>query len=199
MDAVKEFKEKKYTVVRSVINEEMIEFISQYTLFDEIQNPLVGDPQAPKAHSKYGDPAMETLLLMLQPVMERHTGLSLYPTYSYYRIYRNGDDLKKHSDRESCEVSATLSFRYSYESDPWAIFMDGSPIYLKPGDLAIYRGCEVEHWRDELVCDPDDWHIQGFFHYVDQNGKFSEFKFDKRQFIGQSHKKNKHYIQFIQN
>jgi hypothetical protein len=198
MDAVKEFKEKKYTVVRSVISEEMIEFISQYTLFDEIQNPLVGDPQVPKAHSKYGDPAMETLLLMLQSVMENYTGLELYPTYSYYRIYRNGDDLKKHSDRESCEISATLSFRYTYESDPWPIFMNDSPIYLNPGDLAIYRGYEVEHWRDELQCGQNDWHVQGFFHYVDRNGPFSEFKFDKRDFVGQPLKKNKKYIHYLQ-
>jgi hypothetical protein len=197
MDTVKEFKEKKYTVVRSAISEEMIEFISQYTLFDEIQNPLVGDPQVPRAHSKYGDPAMETLLLMLQPLMEKHTELKLHPTYSYYRIYRNGDDLKKHSDRESCEISATLSFRYSYESDPWAIFMDGSPIYLEPGDLAIYRGCEVEHWREELKCNPNDWHVQGFFHYVDQDGPVSEFKFDRREFIGQPLKRNKKYIHYL--
>lgn len=196
MDTVKEFIDKKYVVYRSALDDQMVDFISQYALFDELQRPSIGDPQVPKAHSKYGDPAMETLLIMLQPLMERITGLELDPTYSYYRVYRNGDNLSKHIDRPSCEISATVSFRYSYESIPWPIFMNNSPVVLQPGDLAVYRGCEVEHWRDELICPPNNWHIQGFFHYVDKDGPFSEFKYDKRQSIGSSIN-NKKYITYL--
>lgn len=193
------FKLNKYCIEKSVISEEMLDFISQYAIFDELSNRSKGDPQVPNAHSKYGDPAMETLLLMLQPVIERVTNLSVYPTYSYYRVYRKGDELLKHIDRPSCEISATVSFRYSYSGDPWSIFMNDTAIKLWPGDIAVYRGCEVQHWRPKLVCGDTDWHVQGFFHYVDQNGPFSSFKFDQRQSIGQPKNvdSNKYYIQYL--
>ena len=38
---------------------------------------------------------METLLVKMLPVMAKETGLNLVPTYSYARIYKKGDDIKK--------------------------------------------------------------------------------------------------------
>lgn len=42
-------------------------------------------------------------------------------------------------------------------------------IILKPGDMLIYRGCELYHWRDKFLglC-----HAQVFLHYKDINGPF---------------------------
>lgn len=199
MDTVKEFQEKKYTKCNNVLNKDIIDFVSQYALFDELRNPSINDGQVINAHAKYADPAMETILVLLKDKIEAITGLSLYPTYSYYRVYRNGSTLEKHIDRPSCEISATLSFNYSYQHSPWPIYMDGKKVILEPGDVAVYRGCEVEHWRNELTTGPDEWHVQGFFHYVDQNGPFSEFRFDKRNSIGsnKTQKNNKKYITII--
>jgi hypothetical protein len=42
--------------------------------------------QIPNTYSCYSDIAMETLLLKCQPVMEKITGLQLYPSYTYARI-----------------------------------------------------------------------------------------------------------------
>jgi hypothetical protein len=155
-----------------------------------MQNFSVEDPanaQVLNTHSKYADPAMEALLLVLHPIMEQASGLKLYPTYSYFRVYRNGDDLKIHKDRASCEISSTLCFNYSYDTDQfkWPIFMDGTELFLNPGDMAIYRGCELNHWRDAFEYVEDAWHVQGFFHYVDINGPHAEFKYDKRNSIGE--------------
>ena len=52
---------------------------------------------------------METLLAGLKLKIEKATKLKLIETYSYARIYKNGDILKRHKDRQSCAVSATLS------------------------------------------------------------------------------------------
>ena len=49
------------------------------------------DEQVPNTYSHYSDMAMETLLQTLNPKMESETGLKLYPTYSYARIYKKGD------------------------------------------------------------------------------------------------------------
>lgn len=192
-----DFQKNGYCVVRNAISKELRDFVTQYALFDEMQNFLAekdsiaarmseSGPQVPNAHSKYADPAMETMLLHIQKILEDNTGLTLFPTYSYYRIYRTGDDLKPHTDRPSCEISCTMCFNYNYDSSnySWPIYMEGNKIDLNPGDLVVYRGYDLEHWRAPFDVDENAWQVQGFFHYVDVNGPFAEFKWDKRSSIG---------------
>lgn len=183
---VKQFQTNGYTIVRNALSKELCDFVTQYAFFDEMQKESNQDPQAPNAHSRYADPVMETVLVTLQDKMEQSTGLKLYPTYSYYRIYGQGDDLKIHKDRNSCEISCTLCFNYSYEDYEWPIFMNGNRVALKPGDMVVYRGMDLDHWREPFdINDEDAWHVQGFFHYVDVNGPNAEWKWDKRSSIGE--------------
>ena len=131
-------------------------------------NKLVGnfnDVQVPGSYAKYGDRLMETLLVKTIAVMQKKTGLKLVPTYSYTRLYRKGNILQRHKDRPSCEISTTLNLG----GDAWPIFIDptgsdnvideykgihkpGAPkgikVDLKPGDMLIYSGCDLEHWRE---------------------------------------------------
>ena len=111
---------------------------------------------------------METLLQYGLQGMRDITGLNLKPTYSYWRLYKTGDVLKRHKDRPSCEVSTTLCLGYNninlkgkknnWESYDWPMWVDktggfgnkGIPIHMKPGDMIVYRGCEIEHWREPL-------------------------------------------------
>lgn len=190
---VLEFEKKKYTVIKNALSKEVVELATQYALFDEMQDFNADTLQVVGAHSKYADPVMESLLLKLQPIMEEATGLSLFPTYSFYRVYRNGDTLAKHKDRPACEISCTLSFNYSYEDSDysWPIYMNGEAIHLKPGDIAVYRGIENEHWRDPLTFPEPAWHVQAFLHYVDQNGPYAEHKYDTRTSIGETAKTKK--------
>tara|TARA_R100000963_G_C4639507_1_gene103227 strand:- start:979 stop:1458 length:480 start_codon:yes stop_codon:yes gene_type:complete len=151
---------------------------------------------------------MQSLLLFLKPEMERQTGLSLFPTFSYFRIYKKGDTLGKHTDRDACEVSATLCLK----GDEWPIFIRGGTDFLSlilnkvddlsstsdmlelsseledndeskvfsaalsAGDALIYRGCDHEHWREKFE---GKSLAQVFLHYVDANGKNSEWANDK--------------------
>jgi hypothetical protein len=199
------FTKNGYCIVKSAVNPELRDFITQYALFDEMQNFNNKDKQVPNAHSKYADPCMETFLLNLQKQVEENTGLILEPTYSYYRIYRNGDTLEPHTDRPSCEISATVCFNYSYDDAKftWPIFMEGNEVNLKPGDMVIYKGCELSHWRNKFdnVLDKNTWHVQGFFHYVNATGPFKDYKFDKRNSIGElkeqiRNNSNKSYITY---
>ena len=191
-----------YTVIRKAISEELAQFVYEYFLMkrkvarkfydDRYISPfnydwgVWNDEFVPETYSHYCDIAMDTLLKKLKPLMEDETGLKLYETYSYARIYKTGDELKRHKDRYSCEVSTTLNLG----GDNWPIYLEpsgkegkeGNKISLRQGDMLIYKGCEVEHWRESfngVNC------AQVFLHYNDASDeKAEENRYDGRPFLG---------------
>ena len=209
------FKKNKYQVLRNAISKDLAAFCYKYLQISaeadhwmlnngvtHSGNKLVGkfnDPQVPTSYAKYADRVMETLLVDTIKVMQKKTGLRLVPTYSYCRLYRTGNILKRHKDRPSCEISTTLNLG----GDPWPILIDptgsnnvideyknihkpGAPkgveVNLKPGDMLIYSGCELEHWREPFkgkLCG------QVFLHYNHADGQFAKSNlYDKRPMLG---------------
>jgi len=204
----------KYHVIKGALNYELANFIFNYFLLKRdavhymyknnvtYDNGMFGtwaDRQVPNTYSHYADHVMETLLMKMLPVMKKETGLDLIPTYSYSRIYKNGDILRRHKDRPSCEISTTLNLG----GEPWPIFIDGTgadsvideyknihkpnappgtKVLLDVGDMLVYSGCELEHWREPFegnTC------AQVFLHYNHVNGPFAEKnRFDKRPMLG---------------
>lgn len=188
------FQEKKYIVVRDVLSEQTLSLLQyQSKMLEEIMcynnNTLPNlfpfcDSQTNNSFSQYGSLFTESLLLLLQPLMEEHIGKKLLPTYSYMRIYYKDSFLARHTDRNSCEYSATICIKCN-PVNPWPIFFvlnsEKISVVLKQGDICIYKGDELPHWREPSI---DDNHIQFFVHYVDSTGKYSDFKFDKRPLLG---------------
>ena len=139
---------------------------------------------------------VDYLLTHLQDKIEKITGKSLFPTYTFGRIYYAGAIMNKHTDRPSCEVSATLCT--AIDGDPWPIWItnkDGTdvPVELFPGDAMIYQGIVMQHWRNKYTEGKEQ--VQFFLHWVDANGPYVDWKFDKRPMLGLQHsseyKKNK--------
>ena len=187
------FKQNKYQVIRNAISYDLANFCFNYFLLkrDAIkfmydnnfiaENSMHGtwkDSQVPGVYSIYADHVMETLLVKTLPVMKEKTGLDLLPTYSYARVYEKGSILEKHKDRPSCEVSTTINLG----GDLWSIYVEGIKIDLNPGDMLIYAGCELEHWRE-----PFEGNICGqvFLHYNHVDGPFAKTNlYDKRPLLG---------------
>ena len=190
------FDEDKYIRVKKIISEDTAKLITQYALFDMLNdfNPSTGGlGSVPGTHHRYSDNLMESLLLSLQPVIEEHTGRKLIPTYSFFRVYKPGDLLPDHTDRPSCEISATVTLGFNYtntdEDYYWCLhgYVNNEKRYLKcdPGDAIIYKGCELRHGRDKFEAGKYSYHAQVFLHYVDANGPFAkEYKYDRRPAIG---------------
>ena len=210
------FKKNKYTVIRQAISKDLATFIANYfrmqkqvydtcraaRYFSPFENILgyYEEPngQIPNTYSQYANMAMETLLLKCQPEMEKVTGLKLYPAYTYARIYKKGDELKRHKDRFSCEISTTMNLG----GDDWPIYLEPNPkkggvkpgvgyvsdntkgvrVDLKPGDMLVYSGCELEHWREKFKgkeC------VQVFLHYNNRKTPGAKDNmFDKRPHLG---------------
>jgi hypothetical protein len=204
----------KYQVIKGAISYELANFVFNYFLLkrDAVKfmydnnltydNGMLGtwtDKQIPNTYSHYADNVMETLLVKMLPVMAKETGLQLVPTYSYARLYKKGDVLKRHKDRPSCEISTTIHLG----GHPWPIFIDGTgadnvineeqnlikpnppegtKVILDVGDMLVYSGCDLEHWREPLEGDVCG---QVFLHYNHVNGPFAENnRFDKRPMLG---------------
>lgn len=197
-----EFKKNKYLILRDILPKSWCDIVINYAKFQSFYafNPeLTDSAQVPNTHSKYADFLMESLLLYFQPHIEESVDAHLTPTYSYYRVYKKGDILKPHTDRNACEVSASVAFGWP-DSEPWPFKLANSKEYspqeafslsidepyttvlLNPGDALIYAGPLVKHWRDPLESSA---YVQAFFHYVYTDGSNASLKFDGRAAIGQ--------------
>lgn len=133
-----------------------------------------GDTQIPNAKAILDHEYMfETLQERFWPAIEAAVGEELIPTYSYARLYSNGDVLEKHSDRPACEISVTIQLGRSHHY-AWPIYMGGMRYDMGEGDGVIYRGYDIEHWRDK--CDGPEGYYSGqvFLHYVKKNGEHAE-------------------------
>lgn len=179
-----EFADQRYTIVEQLIAESVRLSAFQHALQRAETPTMLPDSRVPGTPAAYGDPRMEDLLNTLKSPIEQITGLSLFPTYSYFRVYKAGDVLVKHKDRPSCEVSVSANLGY-VAAEPWPLWIEGSHgprcADLRPGDAVIYRGTECPHWREPFL---GELAAQVFLHYVDKSGPRSEWKFDKRKRLG---------------
>lgn len=187
------FQKHKFDVLKGILKPDYCELFSEYfknkeqsydtmlkhTYISEFQDEFGTrmDEQVPEAYSCYGDIMMDMLLVNFKPIMQQATGLLLCENYSYARIYKNGHVLKKHRDRLSCEISTTLNLG----GDPWPIYVEPDiKINLNPGDMLIYRGIELEHWREPFE---GDQCVQVFLHYSDINNPHG-VPYDGRPHLG---------------
>jgi len=193
---------ENYVVLRKALSKELCDFIYNYfklkrkglelMLGEKLISPFVdywgtwNDAQVPNSYSCYGDLVMDSLLPKLKPLIEKTTNLKLCETYSYARLYKHGDILKRHKDRFSCEISVTLHLG----GTDWPIYVDntkgkdeeGTRVDLNIGDMLCYKGEKIEHWRYALYGDDC---AQVFLHYNDATHKNAkQNKFDGREFLG---------------
>jgi hypothetical protein len=180
------FKKNKYLIIRNFLDHNLVELLQDYFFIRSKSGSATrDDPQAPGSYAFYSDPMMETILDRSCKELSKKTKINLLPTYSYTRIYVKGNELKNHRDRPSCEISATLSLGFDGETNPIYFSKnedksDAVEILLNPGDLCLYRGCELWHWRPPFK---NKWYLQSFLHYVDSDGPYKDRVYDEREFL----------------
>jgi len=166
-----------YLIVRGLLDTNNALDLGAHLKKREILNQGVdGDEQAPLSTSFYSDSISSAKQRELLSTIEKHTGLELFKTYNYARIYKKGSILRIHRDRAACEISLTMDLG----GDVWDVFLldrNENPVrvQLNPGDALIYRGCEIHHWRAKFE---GEEHIQVFMHYVDKFGPYAWAKDD---------------------
>jgi hypothetical protein len=214
MEAKQFFKENGYVVIRGFLDKNLcillyhhiqnealrlgylLENYEHKDFNEGINDHIHGkfdDIQAPNDFSKYGDPIFDSILDLKTKEMSELTGMDLVPNYTYHRLYTTNTELKRHKDRASCEISTTICIGYNADYN-WPMFVgpkdgekgtEGNPIHLEPGDMIIYRGYDIEHWREPFK---GINHAQLFMHYNRTDGPFEyneeTDKFDGRPILG---------------
>lgn len=183
-ETLAEFAERRYVFVEKLVSEEDRKALYQRARARAETATMKADKTVPDTPAAYADPAMEDLLVRLHPRIEEITQLELFPTYSYFRVYKRGDTLQRHTDRFACEISVSINLGFD-AAVPWPIWIEGpygrSRWELNPGDAVIYRGIDCPHWREAFDGESS---VQVFLHYVNQHGPQAEWKFDKRWRLG---------------
>ena len=185
MNASEHFKKNKYVYLSDVTADKECRRLTNhmFQLFQEGKTKK--DTQCTLSESIYGDPLFDNLLEVLSKPLSQLLGIQLLPTVSYARLYRPGEVLEKHTDRRACEISATMTLGHDEKSNIWPIYLGendedevGKQVIIEVGDLLMYRGNELKHWRPKYK---GEWQVQVFFHYVDANGPYADQAYDKRE------------------
>ena len=186
------FSNDGYEVVRNVISKDLLYHLK--TEFEMMRNLCFlsskdkrkcafGDSQSPNSFSVFSAQCFESLAIELNDRMSEIANLKLYPTYTYARIYYKGAILEPHKDRPSCEYSTTLCID---STDIWDFYIkdrhgEDKVIKLNPGDMCVYSGCDLSHWREPYQ---GEMQMQCFLHYVNAKGPYADHKYDKRLMMG---------------
>jgi len=204
------FKEKDYVIIKNLVSKEISTLSYEYiktkvsainykktydnTYYNQLWDGDFGDEQILKAFHKYGDPFFDTMMVLIHSNIENYLDLKLNYNYSYFRFYCEGDDMKEHIDRDSCEVSLTMCLGYDnsnvdvkkYSNYNWPMWLGHKdddnklPIALEPGDALLYRGSKIPHFREKFI---GLNHAQVFMHYNEKDGKYN-IKMDNRPLLG---------------
>lgn len=138
---------------------------------------------------------MNFFLWALTPTISSLLGRELLPTYAYFRIYRESDICRVHSDRPSSEHGLSLTLAYS-DDKPWDLqvgrertetlyplsedfgSMDYASIGMEIGDAVLYQASHYAHGR--IKPNPNAWSAHLFMFYVDREGPYSQYAFDQK-------------------
>ena len=155
-----------FKIVKGMLRGHLLDFLGYYAYDRANSTDVMEDVQVPNTPALHDDPAMRNLLYYLLYDMQRYTGLDLEPTYSYLRVYKNGDVLHKHTDRKACEYSVSLTLKRELDDEIWPLYLQTDKTYetlLDEGDGLIYKGIENPHWRNKFE---GGRLAQVFLHYV---------------------------------
>ncbi len=177
------FQKNGFDIIKGFIPPYFSTYLRNYFILKVQNNECDHDDLAPNV--MYGDPAFDMVMAMSTEQIGKLIGKNLIPQYTFARIYENGGELFRHTDRPECEYSTSLSLGGEYD-EKWPIWIkdyDGNEhcIPLDEGDMLVYQGTKLEHWREKFEGNKQ---VQLFMHYVDSEGEFKDRLYDDRPNLG---------------
>lgn len=186
---------EKFVLIKNAISKDVCKLVAREFRMARDMAALIpnskkmfpyGDEQVENSFSWYSPLCFEALSdSIIKPIVEKTIGELVYPTYSYARIYYHGATMARHIDRSASEYSVSCCIDVDYDHK-WHLGVEtikGEKIYIEqePGDIILYKGNDVYHWRDAYSGTEQ---INAFMFYVRANGPKAELKYDTRPLLG---------------
>jgi hypothetical protein len=130
------------------------------------------DRQVPLRFADHSEPLMVYYHVQLCRLFEAIAGEPIMCSYPYFAAYRTGAVLEKHTDREQCEITASLlidQLPHPEDVSDWPLFVEipatgeQIPMHMGIGDGSLYKGRELPHYRLPYEGELTTCH---FYHYV---------------------------------
>ena len=195
----KGFSKDNYCVMKNAFSKDLISYLYHLSYFTYKNDPSIETNNDDIVKNKknnltlngYSTILGESLLVTLTQLYRDITDKPLEPSYSFFRIYQNGDILENHRDRPSCQYSATIQLK-SEDNYQWPFNINNgklNTVLTSPGDIIFYKGEEVWHERSTPLPINTSAHL--FLHWVDgSDPKYKPYIFDGRAELGLSHRNN---------
>tara|TARA_Y100001963_G_C6768723_1_gene443659 strand:- start:483 stop:1220 length:738 start_codon:yes stop_codon:yes gene_type:complete len=171
------FDEQGYLIIRNLwdskeLYDDLPKARGQLNYFDHGGEPeyIPVEQQVNGSLARYNHPKYREIHKKIGIKIGEIIGKKVYKTYFYDRFYFESQQLEKHIDRPSCEISVSVHIRtnmpkhmkdwpfgiqtpseFTEKKNP-KLIKKGKDKYeiLKEGDGLIYKGTERPHWRDPL-------------------------------------------------
>jgi hypothetical protein len=160
LDAAKtHLKNYRYVILKSILHPFQLAAIRRYYRRMVAEGYFsFGDEEWPLRYFAGNDLIGRFYHEQMTSLISNVIGESVYPTFTFFASYRPGAILPPHRDREECEFSISLLLDFIPEPAdecPWPIFVESPkhsnqsiPVHLGIGDLLLYRGRELRHYRN---------------------------------------------------
>lgn len=175
------FKRQAYVKIEDIISSKQ-QLTLQRHMRELVSHHYFGplnDGQVERRMGIHNESVTAALHLRLTKLVGLITGEDLKPSYAYLGCYLDGAELKPHTDRPQCQFNLSIVFDMSDEQgqmpEPWPIFLKKNnkttAVNLAIGSGLLYRGTELEHWREPLP--KGQRAIVCFYHFVEKTFKGS--------------------------
>ncbi|WJG11180.1 hypothetical protein [Aliiglaciecola sp. LCG003] len=172
-----------YFVCRNLFSDKLIDILrNYYQLFSESHKfktcPISGESTLQARRFVIFESILDVFSLYLNEQLDSQ----YLPTLSNVRESHLTSSFPAHTDRSACEVTCSFPL-FVEKSHPWPLYLakeanaKGTPIYLNIGDLVVFKGHEIFHWREPYS---GSRQVQVQMHYVQQGGKFEKYRYDEQ-------------------
>jgi hypothetical protein len=173
-----QLEKNNFLFVPNFLTPQEAEDLAQNMLLADQAGMFAKDNQCPLSPAALNFLPYLRVLVKKIPEVSKICGEDVLPTYTYSRIYKNGEVLKNHKDRKACEISLTVTLQKDEVDWPFYIKKptgETVSFNLNPGDALMYLGYGAEHWRESYQ---GNQQVQMFLHYVRAYGEFSNNAFN---------------------